>query len=217
MDERFTPALGYRFLTPVYDLVVGLVTREGYWRSELVNLVAPQPGDRILDVGCGTGSLIARLAICEPAAELIGLDPDPQVLELARKKAKKRGVKAAWEEGFLNEETATRIGHVSKVVSSLVLHQTPIEEKVRILSAMRIVLGEGGELTIADYGLQRTKLMRMLFRGTVQAFDGLSDTQPNADGCLPGLIEAAGFQGVNECRVIPTATGSISIYQASIR
>ena len=59
--KEFTPALGYGFLTPVYDLAVGLLTRERRWRSDLVRLIDPQPGDRILDVGCGTGSLLVRL------------------------------------------------------------------------------------------------------------------------------------------------------------
>ncbi|MBV8173809.1 MAG: hypothetical protein JO151_04490 [Verrucomicrobia bacterium] len=45
-----------------------------------------------------------------------------------------------------------------------------------------------GELHIADYGLQRTPLMRSLFR-IVQYIDGFEDTQPNADGILPTLMK----------------------------
>ena len=66
-------------------------------------------------------------------------------------------------------------------------------------------------MVIADYGLQRTALMRRLFRATVQILDGVKSTQPNADGVLSELIKEAGFAGVREERVIPTATGSISL------
>ena len=66
---------------------------------------------------------------------------------------------------------------------------------------------------IADYGLQRTRLMRSLFR-FVQYVDGYKDTQPNADGILPVLMKETGFAQVEETTVIPTPTGSISLYRA---
>ena len=80
---------------------------------------------------------------------------------------------------------------------------------------MRMTLKPEGRLFIADYSAQRTALMRRLFRATVQSIDGVADTQPNADGVLPTLIADAGFGEVEELRVIPTATGSISILKAS--
>ena len=213
-DKEFTPALGFQAITPLYDLAVGLLTREDAWRAELVRLVAPQPNQSILDVGCGTGSLMARIGLHEPRARLIGLDPDPNVLAIARRKLDKLGLTASWRQGFLDDQAVAAIGRVTKVVSSLVFHQTSVDEKRRILTNMRRILGDGGALYIADYGEQRTNSMRVLFRLTVQMLDGVSDTQPNADGCLPKLIRAAGFGDVKEHRVILTATGSISLYEA---
>jgi hypothetical protein len=54
-------------------------------------------------------------------------------------------------------------------------------------------------------------LMRLLFR-QVQALDGWERTGPNAKGILPRLIADAGFDRVEEVRVVPTPTGSISLY-----
>ena len=214
--KDFTPALGYGFLTPVYDLAVGLLTRERRWRSDLVRLTDPQPDDRILDVGCGTGSLLVRLGQREPEAERIGLDPDPEVIQIARMKAARRGVDVTWIEGFLNDDTIGNIGDVSKVVSSLVFHQTPVHEKARLLATMRKVLGDRGKLVVADYGMQRHWPMRAAFRLTVQAIDGVRDTRPNAEGCLPAMMKEAGFQDVREREAIRTLTGSISLYTASV-
>ena len=216
MPKRaYTPALGFSFLTPAYDLAVALVARENAWRGSLIRLLDPVPGDRILDVGCGTGTLAIRLCQLEPGVTVTGLDPDPDVLKRARAKAENAGMPITWIEGFLDDSATAMIGSVPKVVSSLVLHQTPLAEKKNILVAMHDVLEPGGRLVIADYGLQRTSLMRLLFRCTVQVFDGVKDTQPNADGLLPELMTDAGFSDVAESDVIKTVTGSISIYTAS--
>ncbi len=214
-ERTFTPALGNARFTPLYDLAIATVTRENLWRGRLVAHINPTAADRILDVGCGTGSMAIRLKKTNPDVEIIGIDPDSTVIERARRKSKRAGVSIDWRVGFLTPETCEEIGPVSKAFSSLVLHQTPLDDKGNILSAMRTVLQPRGRLYIADYGLQRTFAMRFLFRRTVQMIDGLADTQPNADGMLPSLMEASGFRHINELEVIPTATGSISIYQAT--
>jgi SAM-dependent methyltransferase len=102
---------------------------------------------------------------------------------------------------------------VDTVVSSLVLHQCPLPMKRAVLASVLSVLKPGGRLVIADYGLQRTTLMRMAFR-IVQLADGKVDTQPNADGALLGLMSDAGFADVREAEVVPTVSGSISVYVA---
>ena len=211
-EKNFTPALGYSFLTPLYDVAIAAMTREQVWRSRLIVRLDPAPYDRILDVGCGTGSLVSQIKRSALLAEVIGIDPDGEVLAVARNKIAQGHLEIELIESFLDACAVDQIGPVNKVVSSLVLHQTPLSEKQNILTHMFQVLKPGGEAVIADYGLQRTRLMRALFRATVQQIDGVSDTQPNADGVLPSLMEEAGFSFVEETGVISTITGSISIY-----
>lgn len=213
-EQSFTPALGYARLTPLYDFAIAALTRERTWRGALVDSMRPSSGDRILDVGCGTGTLAVKLQQAAPEAVVVGIDPDPQVLARARKKAQARSVLVDWKQGFLTADFVTALHPMTKVVSSLVLHQTPVDEKRRILALIRQVLEPGGTLHIADYGMQRTKLMRQLFRRTVQAIDGIEDTAPNADGKLLTYMLEAGFDSAEELKVVPTLTGSISIYRA---
>lgn len=213
-DASYTPALGYERLTPLYDLAVALLTREPLWRGILVSQISPNPCDRILDVGCGTGTLAIQLKSKAPDVNVVGLDPDPSVISRAQRKASKTSLNIDWKVGFLDEPISKSLGKFTKVVSSLVLHQTPMEEKRRILCLAHSLLKPGGTLHIADYGHQRSWLMRTLFRNTVQRIDGITDTQPNADGVLLDLMKSAGFIDVRETSQLSTPTGSISVYRA---
>lgn len=210
-SRGYTPALGSAALTPLYDIAIAWLTRERRWRRALVEQVAPEPSDRVLDVGCGTGTLAIQLKNKEPKVEIVGVDPDPEMLARARAKPDATGI--TWRQGFLAEGLVKSEAPFDKVLSSLVLHQTPLAEKKRIIGLMFDALRSGGAIHIADYGRQRTSLMRLLFRCTVQRLDGVQDTQPNADGVLPELIAQAGFQDVVETQVIATLTGSISLYR----
>jgi ubiquinone/menaquinone biosynthesis C-methylase UbiE len=210
-EQTFTPALGRFAPTRFYDPVVAL-TRERLWRALAVMYAAPQPDDVIVDVGCGTGSLALLLSRVEPRTQVIGVDPDPEILTVARHKD--TGAAVQWRVG-MGDALVDSVGADSAdtVVSSLVLHQCPEPMKRAVLASMFAVLRSGGRVVIADYGRQRSSLMRLAFR-IVQLADGKEDTQPNADGIVPELMSEAGFRDVREAEVVPTVSGSISVYVA---
>ncbi|MFJ8431360.1 class I SAM-dependent methyltransferase [Kitasatospora sp. NPDC094019] len=214
MNERtFTPAAGRFAPVRLYDPVVAL-TRERLWRSLAAMHVAPRPEDVVVDVGCGTGSLAVLLNRVEPRATVIGVDPDPETLAVARRKAAVAGGTVDWRLGMGDAVAAiVGAGTADTVVSSLVLHQCPVPMKRAVLASMHETLRPGGKLVIADYGKQRTAAMRLAFR-FVQLADGKADTQPNADGILPRLIAEAGFHDVRESETVATVTGSLSLYVA---
>lgn len=130
----------------------------------------------------------------KPAKKIVGLEGDIR-----------------FQEGFFLADEKYFSEPPNKIVSNLVLHQVPLKEKQRILADARKVIVKDGSLFIADYGLQRG-VQRLLFRSTVQALDGVEDTQPNAEGIIPKLLEYAGFPSVEETERFATATGTISIY-----
>ncbi|MER6813858.1 class I SAM-dependent methyltransferase [Spirillospora sp. NPDC000708] len=210
-EQTFTPALGRAALPRLYDAVIAL-TRERLWRSMIAMHAAVRAGDVVVDVGCGTGSLALLLHGIEPSARVIGVDPDPRVLAAAERKAGAGGVE--WRTGMGDALTdVVDAGTADTVVSSLVLHQCPVPMKRAILASMLETLRPGGRLVIADFGLQRTRAMRLAFR-LVQLADGREDTRFNADGRLPGLISEVGFVQVRETAAVPTVNGSISLYTA---
>jgi ubiquinone/menaquinone biosynthesis C-methylase UbiE len=210
-ERGFTPALPF---LRAYDFVVAACTREHTWRRAFLRQLAPGPSDVIADIGCGTGTFLAWIGRTEKSAQLIGVDPDDRILRRARRKLQRTGLAVTLKPGYLRDVRALLAGSgVNKIAASLLFHQVPMAEKRAGLCSIYSALPSGGELHIADYGLQRTSLMRSLFR-IVQHVDGYENTQPNADGILLSLIEEAGFAEVKETAVIPTPTGSISLYRA---
>lgn len=212
-NRNFVPALGKAGNIDRYDAVLALMTREKRWRADFVRLVAPRDGETIVDIGCGTGTLAIALHAKAPGSRIFGIDPDPAILEIARQKAGNAGARVQWFEAMGSAlDGIAPIQDCDKIVSSLVLHQCPMEAKEAIARQMWRLLKPGGELFVADYGEQRSLLMRMLFR-QVQMVDGFDLTEPNARGCIPDILRNAGFRDVEEVQVIATPTGSISLYR----
>src|SRR6516225_5217114 len=161
-ERDFTPAMR---LLWAYDLTVAAFTRERTWRGAFLRQLDPRPSDIIADIGCGTGSFLALLGGTAKWAKLIGVDPDDRILGRARRKLAAAGIVVIWKRGYLRDVAALLAGSsVNKIISSLVFHQVPLAEKRAGLSSIYSALPPGGELHIADNGLQRTKLMRGLFR-----------------------------------------------------
>ncbi len=210
--SAYKPPLRYKVLTPLYDFTIAYLTREKTWRNAFINEISPSPTDRIIDIGCGTGSLAVAILKREPRTDYLGIDPDADALSRARAKIIGAGLKARMELGFFSANGLPEDSTPNKVISSLVLHQVPLGGKKQIITDMFRVLASGGKVHIADYGYQKPGLMRLLFRITVQALDGVADTQPNAEGIIPKLLEQTGFTDVCEVSRIPTLTGTISIY-----
>jgi len=211
-EERdYVPAAPQLWL---YDALVVVLSRSPRWRRALLAQIAPREGDVIADIGCGTGTQLVKIGRRARGVTLIGIDPDPDVLQRARKKTADARIVVALSRGYARDAAALlRDRAVNKICSSLMFHQVPLEEKEAGLAAMHAALTPGGELHVADYGLQRTPLMRKLFR-IVQEGDGFANTEPNALGVLPELMSRVGFRAVAETAVIATPTGSVSIYRA---
>lgn len=210
--STYVPALGYRWLTPLYDATVRFTTRERTFKRALLVQAGLSPGHEVLDLACGTGTLTVWAKQSVPDAQLHGVDGDPEVLSLAHKKASAAGVEIPFQTGYSTELPYSEASF-DRVLCSLFFHHLDAASKQRSFAEALRVLKPGGELHMADWGRAANPLMRLAFFG-IQLLDGFPNTADNVQGRLPEFMRAAGFDGVEETRRYATMWGTLSLYRA---
>ena len=210
--KGFTPALGFHVLTPLYDRVVALTTRERTFKRALLDQAAIEHGHQVLDVGCGSGTLVIAAQRRQPGAQLSALDADRAVLAIAARKARHAGAEIVFD---LGRSSALPYAdeRFDRVVSSLFFHHLSWGDKLLTAREMHRVLRPGGELHVADWGRAGGLFSRTAFLA-VQLLDGFDTTSDNVAGMLPVLFASTGLRQVEETRRIPTALGIVSLYRA---
>lgn len=213
-QRDFLPSLRFHRLTPVFDAVVGVAARDGAIKRRLLDVAGLRPGMRVLDVGCGTGTLAAAAARSVGALEIIGLDADPVILGKARRRAQSSGLQVAFVEGR-STELPFPDASFDAVLSTLFFHHLPDADKRVTAREILRVLRPGGPLAVADVGRPQDPAMRLLVRATVQLVDGTATTALNVGGGLPGVLTAAGWEEVRTRDRIRTPTGTYELLTAT--
>jgi ubiquinone/menaquinone biosynthesis C-methylase UbiE len=148
-DEReYLPGLGKGFLTPLYDVVHHVFGLRPI-HQEMITLAALRAGQRVLDVGCGTGNLLRSTGKRHRDVDLVGLDPDPKALAVARRKTRRAGLTVQLDRGFA-QELPYADGSFDRVFSSLMLHHLDTPSKDALLAEVRRILRPDGVLVLAD-------------------------------------------------------------------
>ena len=212
-DSRgYLPALRFPALTRVYDPLVRLTIREARFKRLLIEQAAPTAGQRILDIGCGTGTLAIELKRRQPGATVTGLDADPEMIEQARAKSERAGKDLELTQGF-----STALPYPDEsfdlVLSTLFFHHLDPAPKRQTVREIGRVLRRGGELHVADWGRPSDPLMAAAFLG-VRAFDGFANTRDNYRGALPEIFEQFGLAGAERTRRLRTPFGTLELYRA---
>ena len=88
--QEFTPAASRFAPTGFYDRGISLLTCEAVWRRELIQVFEPANGETRLDVGCGTGRLMVKLA--QAGFEVSGLDLNPHAVKFCNERLRRHGL-----------------------------------------------------------------------------------------------------------------------------
>ena len=175
-----------------YDPVVQILTfgQASTMRQQTAKLAEIQAGDRVLDVGCGTGDLtIAAKAKAGSSGLVVGIDPAPEMIASAHQKAAQQGIEIDFRVGVI-EALPFAEGSFDVVVSSLMMHHLPNALKTQGLAEIQRVLRPNGHLLIVDFKTPTTffnkTFLKILFHGGLQG--GLTE--------ISRQVESAGFHNV---------------------
>jgi ubiquinone/menaquinone biosynthesis C-methylase UbiE len=204
---RYIPALSFRWLTPLYDLLIKWIMQEETFKLKLIENANIQPGMKILDLGCGTGTLTLMIKRAYPDANITGLDGDAEVLDIARKKS--RGVDVQWDEG-LASSLPYPDSIFDRVVTSLVMHHLTTDDKRRAFKESYRVLKPQGQLHVLDFGAPHSPLGSFI----TTYMRRLEEVADNFDGLIPRFMAEAGFGYVNEAEHFLTLFGPLSVWKA---
>lgn len=136
-----------------YDVLVRAVMlgREGELRGKMVDLARLKPGETVLDVGCGTGTLaIAAKRRVGSTGKVHGIDASPEMIARAGKKARKAGIEIEFRNANI-EALPFQDAQVDAVLSTLMLHHLPRKVRENGLREIRRVLKPGGRALIVDF------------------------------------------------------------------
>jgi ubiquinone/menaquinone biosynthesis C-methylase UbiE len=208
-QRTYLPAAGHDWLLPLYDPFVKLFGGDRARRA-LVDQASLRPGQRVLDVGCGTGTLVLLIKRLHPDVDVTGLDPDPKALTRARRKAEREAVSIRFDRGFANEMPYPDASF-DRVFSSFMFHHLPADEKETTLREVRRVLRPGGSLHLLDFAHPESGRGGLLTH-LIHSGHRLKD---NAEERVLGLMGRAGFADAKKVGDRPMLFGRVAYYQAA--
>lgn len=214
--EPYRPAMGSDRLTPLYDLVARLVMNERAIKGRVVALAALPPEGHLLDLGCGTGTLAILAKQAHPHATVVGMDGDPRILGMARRKAERAGVAVQFDEGMAYALPYPDASFDAATATLMLHHLTP-DQRAQTLVEARRVLRPGGRLVLADIASPHngrmglaTHVRELFARGHYHG----RRHGGHAPGGLDEELAVHGWQDVSPPEHVMTLAGTLTIVSA---
>jgi ubiquinone/menaquinone biosynthesis C-methylase UbiE len=176
-----------------YDLFGRVISfgRDKAIQEKLIELAAPAPGEKVLDVGCGTGTLAIAIKEQVGGDEVHGIDASPEMIQVAKEKAAKAGSDIDFQVALI-EAIPFPDASFDLVTSSLMLHHLPDDLKRTGLDEIRRVLKPGGRFMAMDFaGHSHSPLGHLL------SIFGYSHGESMVDKLMP-MLKDAGFSEVED-------------------
>ncbi len=200
----------YQSMARWYDTLIEPMNRK--LKRVMLRFAPPEPGAVVLDVGCGTGTLLELYAAA--GSEVWGIDTSPAMLEVARKRL---GSQAQLHDG---DATAMPYpeGQFDWVVLTFVLHEMAPQTRSSVLEEAKRVLHPSGRILVVDYHLAPLPFPRgWLLKGLIVAIERAAGGAHwagyrhfMAHGAMDGLAAEAGLV-IERQRVLGKGNLAISV------
>ena len=211
--RRFLPAAGHDLFLPVYDPLIGMLGGDRA-RRDLIDQANIASGQRILDIGCGTGTLALMLKRSHADLEVVGLDPDPKALRRAKTKATRAGFSLQFDQGFADELPYTE-DSFARVFSSFMFHHLEEPDREKTLKEVVRVLKRGGSFHLLDFVADDEHESHGVLTRLVNSHAQMKD---NSDARLIESMRRAGLNNVEKLKESRMFFGLLHIayYRASV-
>ena len=185
-------------LTKYYDRWMRLITGGQDERVRDAVLSYIEPGDLVLDVGCGTGTLAVKAT--HKGAQVIGIDQSPAMLKLARKKSQDSGVEVDFR--LAQAQSLDLDEEFDVVTATFTLSEISADEAEMVVADLAGRLKPGGKMIVADEA-RPTKALQRIVSGLQRAIVALLtfiaiEERPTRLHNLRALLEAAGLTVTDE-------------------
>jgi demethylmenaquinone methyltransferase/2-methoxy-6-polyprenyl-1,4-benzoquinol methylase len=158
-----------------YDPFLKLTMDEEKFRHEIIELANLNGNGKILDIGCGTGTLDLMIAEILNSGSIQGIDVAPKMIEVARKKAQKKDYGIGYQIGS-SIALPYEDNYFDAAFTTLLFHHLNFQEKGKTLREISRVLKEDGKYIAAEFG----QFPDDLFHGIILKFS-------RSSGLLHGL------------------------------
>ena len=155
----------------------------------IIEMAKIKTGDKVLDVGCGSGNLtLTAQKYVGASGSVYGIDAAPEMIDVARKKAKRTGTKAVFEVGLI-EKLPYQDATFDVVISRLVVHHLPDDLKRRAFAEILRVLKLGGLVFLADFKPPTNPILAHIATALV----GHGMMMGSNIQVIPSMLKEAGF------------------------
>jgi ubiquinone/menaquinone biosynthesis C-methylase UbiE len=192
VDEDQAMKSAMEKMAPSYDSYMRTMTlgRERALRELTVNLAGVKPGDCVLEVGCGTGTLtLAAKRRAGPAGKVYGIDIIPQMIELSQRKAAQANLDVTFQAGGIDDIPFPASQFDVVLCSFMIFHMSDGVRRQGITEIYR-VLKPGGRWLALDLALPAQPVQRAIAQ---RLLGGM--LEHDLRELLP-LMTAAGFADV---------------------